>query len=90
LAALVVSWFRGPAFWLCGVGAVLLALVLLVQSQRTGEWSYLPWRSDQKSSLTPVEAFAGMVALILMAAPLVVVLLSSVMVRTGLWVDTFK
>ena len=71
--SVLVSIWRSPAFWLSGAGVVLLALVITANSQRTGQWSYIPWAANQNSQLTPGEKFAAQTALILIATPLVVI-----------------
>ena len=72
--SLVISICLSPAFWLSGIGVALLAFVLMANSKRTGQWSYVPWDPDRNSQLTAGERFTALSALILIAAPLIVVL----------------
>lgn len=62
-----------PAFWLCEIGAVLLAATSIFISARTGEW--MTPREDQSPTLTWFEGWLGSTSIILMVVPLLGILL---------------
>jgi hypothetical protein len=74
---LVIALIAPPAFWLCGVGGTLFAVVVSVNSVRSGEWSYWPGRSNGGKPMTEGEVAAGLTAASLMAMPLLVVIARS-------------
>ena len=74
--ALIASAFAvllPPAFWICAVGGMLLALTLLAHSRRTGQYYYWPWQ-EHDWSLTSGEAGTGLAAVTLILVPLLVAL----------------
>jgi hypothetical protein len=78
----LISVFYSPAFWLCGIGAAVLAVMLTVNSSRTGQWSYIPWRSGSDAQLTAAEELAGLTAVVLIAVPLVVAMFRAFISRS--------
>ena len=72
LIALFITLTFPPAFWVSFLGAALLAVVLMFNSNRTGEWIAVPLRDSNNVKLTRGEATAGLTAAVLMATPLLV------------------
>jgi hypothetical protein len=72
LIALFITLAFPPAFWVSFLGAALLAVVLTLNSNRTGEWIAVPLRDSNNAKLTRGEATAGLTAAVLMATPLLV------------------
>ena len=72
LIALFMTLAFPPAFWVSFLGAALLAVVLTLNSNRTGEWIAVPLRDNNNAKLTRGEATAGLTAAALMATPLLV------------------
>jgi hypothetical protein len=72
LIAMFITLAFPPAFWVSFVGAALLAVVLMLNSNRTGEWVVAPLRDSNNVKLTRGEATAGLTAAVLMATPLLV------------------
>ena len=72
LIALCITLAFPPAFWVSFLGAALLAVVLTLNSHRTGEWIYAPLRDSNNVKLTAGETTAGVTAAALMATPLLV------------------
>jgi hypothetical protein len=73
LIASALALILPPAFWVCAIGGVLLALTLLAQSRRTGQFLYWPWQ-EHDWSLTSGEASFGLTAVTLIIVPLLVAL----------------
>jgi len=65
-----------PAFWLCGVGLLTLALSISAQGRRTGQTSWLPWREND-TSLSPAELRWALIAGVMIAVPLAVALVEA-------------
>lgn len=78
-AALLVAVLFPPAFWLCFVGGALLSIVMVANSNRTGESMNIPWRSSGTQKLTVTEATTGVTAVVVMAVPLVVAIAKSIL-----------
>jgi hypothetical protein len=74
VVSLTLSLTLPPGFWVCGIGLVILAASILTQGRRTGQDSWLPWR-DNNLSLTLGEARWMLVAVVMIAVPLIVALL---------------
>ena len=70
--ALLISYASPPAFWLCGVGAVLIAITSLMISARTGRWN--TWDGGREEPITWFEGFTASIGVIAMATPLAVVI----------------
>jgi hypothetical protein len=63
-----------PAFWLCGVGGVFVAIGALSNSVRTGQWySWQNW----EPSLSWFEGWAVTTGAILAVLPLLVIIMRS-------------
>ena len=72
LIALFITLAFPPAFWVSFVGTALLAVVLTLNSNRTGEWIAAPLRGSNNVKLTRGEATTGLAAAVLLATPLLV------------------
>jgi hypothetical protein len=77
LIALAAAVAFPPAFWVSILGAILLAVAVTLNSNRTGEWSYLPWRATTRTDMTCGETTLGLTAATLVAVPLLVAIVRS-------------
>ena len=68
----IVSVFP-PAFWLCGLGAALLAIGSTANSARTGQW--MSWQNE--GSLSWFEGWLVSTAAAFLVAPLVAIVVRS-------------
>ena len=81
-AALLVSLLWPPAFWVCGVGIVLLGAVVSIASiGRRKDWGYIFWLPKATPSLTYLEVLMALTAVTLVVVPLVVILVKDMVSR---------
>lgn len=70
--ALLASLAFPPAFWLFGVGVVLIVVAAIVNGRRTGVWLHTPWLASDREYLPPLEFVLGAAGILLMVIPLAV------------------
>jgi hypothetical protein len=61
-----------PALWICGIGMMLLVVVMIMVKTRTMVEEPTWWRRDLNPQLRPTEELLGLSGLVLIALPLIV------------------